>query len=88
MLFKINYFIYLHPKCYLPPGPLDAPRGVFPPHPHSFPLEHQVSTGLGTFFPTEARQGSPLLHTCGSRLVDTVGLTVGLPSLHFLQSLP
>lgn len=27
-------------------------------------LEHQVSTGLGVSFPTEVRQGGPLLHMC------------------------
>lgn len=29
---------------------------------HPLPLGHQVSTDIGTSFPTEARQGSPLLH--------------------------
>ena len=28
------------------------------------PRRHQVSTGLGASSPTEARQGSPLLHMC------------------------
>jgi hypothetical protein len=51
-----------------PPSPLLLKR--YSPHiPHPHPcqhppfLGHQVSTGLGTSFPTEARQGGPLLPT-------------------------
>jgi hypothetical protein len=37
-----------------------------PPNPHLLPspLGHQVSAGLDASSPTEARQGSPLLHMC------------------------
>jgi hypothetical protein len=71
------------------------------PPPYPATLVHQITVGLGSLSPIEARHGSPLLHTClgpgpaplcsmvggsfsgsspGSRLVDTVGLPVGLPS--------
>jgi hypothetical protein len=40
--------------------PFASQRAATPPHPPT--LVHQVSRGLGTPSPTEARQGSPLLH--------------------------
>ena len=88
----------------LSPLPL---RGCAPRHTHS--LGHQVSTTLGTSSPTEARQGSLLVHMCqglrpvcvyslvgglisgsnqGSRLVDTVGLPMGLSSHSVPSILP
>ena len=36
--------------------------GRVPPPRYPFTLVHQVSAGLGVSFPTEARQGRPLLH--------------------------
>jgi len=36
--------------------------------PHPLSLGHQVSTGLGSSFPTEAREGSPLLRMCWPRI--------------------
>jgi hypothetical protein len=68
-LLLISYCIYLYPKCY--PLLLIPPWRVLQPCPlhfwegsllHSSSLEHQVSTGLGTSSPNEARQGNPLLH--------------------------
>jgi hypothetical protein len=62
--------LYLLSKCCPPSQPfLQEFFTVFP-----LPLDsewvlspsvgHQVSTVLGTFYPTEAKQGSPLLHMC------------------------
>jgi hypothetical protein len=72
-IFK-NYFIYLYPKCCAcPQTPFPefitlshlpyASERVLPPG-HTPFLEHQVSIGLDTSSPTEARQGSPVLHMC------------------------
>ena len=74
--FIIHYFTYLHSKSYLPSWS-PVPK-FFTSHPHftltlsttpTSPLYqhlsslgHQLSTVLSTSSPTEARQGSPLLH--------------------------
>jgi hypothetical protein len=73
-----HYFIYLYSKYRsFPLNPPSILHPVIPPHlplsgcsiptPTSTPppsLGHQVSTGLGTSSPTEARQSNPLLHMC------------------------
>lgn len=81
--FLKNYFIYLHSKSCS--SSWSSPQSSSPYFPS---LGHQVSIGLGSSSPIEARQSSSLLHICqgpwaspcmffgcshGSRLVGTVG---------------
>lgn len=57
----------LSSSLHLPSLPLRAPLTYpLPSYPHQYPssLGHQISTRLSTSFPTEATQGSPLLHMC------------------------
>jgi hypothetical protein len=66
---------HTHPPRVLYPiaPPLSFERMLLPPtHPHltfshSPSLGHQVSTGLGPSFLTEARQGSPLVYMLGHK---------------------
>ena len=52
----------LHPPS---PSPLRVSScSPFPSPKHPSSLEHQVSMGLGVSSPSEAKQGSPLLHMC------------------------
>lgn len=68
-IFKIYLFIYIPnatPISVLshgpPPNPLPLRSWEDVPLPYLPILVHQVSAGLGTSSPTEARQDSPLLH--------------------------
>ena len=71
---KIKYFMYLHLKCCPPSGPGSQrlspitqpcpPWEVLVKGRYPLFLQYQVSIGLGTSSPTEARQSRPLLHMC------------------------
>lgn len=85
-----------------PPSSASSPREcLHPPPPHQAPHSWgpQVSWKLGASSLTESRPCSPLLYAswlvaqcvralCGSKLIDTAGLPIGVALLSFCQLFP